>query len=121
MYIMSVPMYRDPYVIDFSNMKTHWEIHQIIKEGLDFPDYYGCNWDAFWDCLTDMVGRKIHIQIVGIDVLRRGYDDTAEKMLEILQEFKYLLNHSLYISVFNLSLIRTLDKVHQDLLGCPNV
>ena len=81
--------YRDPYIIDFSNMRTHWEIHQRIKEGLDFPDYYGCNWDAFWDCLTDMVGEKIHIQIVGIDELRNGYGDTADKMLEILQEFRH--------------------------------
>ena len=84
--------YRDPYIIDFSNMKTHWEIHKIIKEGLDFPDYYGCNWDAFWDCLTDMAGEKIHIQIVGIDVLRSGYGDTADKMLEILQEFRHYCN-----------------------------
>lgn len=81
--------YRDPYIIDFSNMRTHWEIHQRIKEGLDFPDYYGCNWSAFWDCLTDMIGEKIHIQIVGIDELRNGYGDTAEKLLEILQEFKH--------------------------------
>ena len=36
-----------------------------------------------------MVGRKIHIQIVGIDVLREKYGDAAEKMLDILQEFKH--------------------------------
>ena len=81
--------YRDPYVIDFSNMKTHWEIHQIIKEGLDFPDYYGCNWDAFWDCLTDMLGRPIHIEIIGLEVIAQKFGDAADKMLEILQEFKH--------------------------------
>ena len=81
--------YRDPYIIDFSNLKTHWDIHRIIKEGLDFPDYYGCNWSAFWDCLTDMVGEKVHIEIVGLEVLRQSYADTADKMIEILQEFKH--------------------------------
>ena len=34
-------------------------------------------------------GGKIHIQIVGIDELRNGYGDTADKMLEILQEFRH--------------------------------
>ena len=81
--------YRDLYVIDFSNLKTHWDIHRIIKEGLNFPDYYGCNWSAFWDCLTDMVGEKIHIEIVGLEVLRQSYADTVDKMIEILQEFKH--------------------------------
>lgn len=33
----------------------------------------------------------------------------------------YSRNHRFYISVSNLSLIRALDKVHQDLLFCPNV
>ena len=81
--------FKELYTLDFSKVNYINEVHQIIKDELDFPDYYGCNWSAFWDCLTDMVGRKIHIQIVGIDVLREEYGDAAEKMLEILQEFKH--------------------------------
>ena len=84
--------YRDPYIIDFSNMKTHWEIHQIIKEGLDFPDYYGCNWSAFWDCLTDMYGDPIHIEIIGLEVIERKFGDAAKKMIEILKRFKHFGN-----------------------------
>ena len=84
--------YRDPYIIDFSNMKTHWEIHQIIKEGLDFPDYYGCNWSAFWDCLTDMYGDPIHIEILGLDVIEQKFDGAAEKMISILEKFKHFNN-----------------------------
>lgn len=25
-----------------------------LGEALDFPDYYGRNWDAAWDCLTEL-------------------------------------------------------------------
>ncbi len=64
-------------------------MHGIIGKSLDFPDYYGCNWDAFWDCLTDMVGRPVHIEIIGIDVIRRKFGDAADKMLEILKWFKH--------------------------------
>ena len=58
--------YRDPYIIDFTGVKYYLQIHEIIKEALDFPDYYGKNWDAFWDCLTDMVGDPLHIEIYGL-------------------------------------------------------
>ena len=26
--------------------------HVLLKEVFDFPDYYGKNLDAFWDCIT---------------------------------------------------------------------
>ena len=64
-------------------------MHFTIRDALDFPDYYGCNWDAFWDCLTDMVGRPIHIEIIGLDVIRRKFDDSADKIIEILKELKH--------------------------------
>ncbi len=29
--------YRNPYIIDFTNVKYYMEVHQIIKEALDSP------------------------------------------------------------------------------------
>mgnify|MGYP002514519226 FL=1 len=68
------------------------QIHYIIKEALDFPDYYGQNWDAFWDCLTDMYGDPIHIEIIGLEVIERKFGDSAMKMIEILKRFKHYAN-----------------------------
>ncbi len=82
-------LYRKKYTVDFTNFQYYSEMHGIIGKSLDFPDYYGCNWDAFWDCLTDMVGRPVHIEIIGIDVIRRKFGDAADKMLEMLKEFKH--------------------------------
>jgi RNAse (barnase) inhibitor barstar len=64
-------------------------MHFVIREALDFPDYYGCNWDAFWDCLTNMIGRPIHIEIIGLEVIERKFDDAAKNMIETLKEFKH--------------------------------
>ncbi len=97
--------YKDLYTIDFSNVDHYLEMHKIIQEALDWPDYYGCNWDAFWDCLTDMVGRKIHIEIVGLDVIERKFAQEAEAMINILKEFKHYRNgkyiHDIQIEIVN--------------------
>jgi len=81
--------YKELYTLDFTNVKHYLEMHFVIREALDFPDYYGCNWDAFWDCLTNMIGRPIHIEIIGLEVIERKFDDAAKKMIETLKEFKH--------------------------------
>ena len=81
--------YKDKYTIDFTKVEYYLEMHFSIRDALDWPDYYGCNWDAFWDCLTDMVGRKIHIEILGLDVIERKFGKEVQTMIDILKEFKH--------------------------------
>ena len=81
--------FKETYTIDFTNVQSYLEMHFAIRNALDFPDYYGCNWDAFWDCLTNMIGRPIHIEILGLDVIERKFDDTAKTMIDMLREFKH--------------------------------
>lgn len=82
----------EKYTIDFSKVEQYLEIHFVIKEALGFPDYYGCNWSAFWDCLTDMYGTPIHIEIHGFYVIERNFGDAAKKMVGIFRRFKHNYN-----------------------------
>ena len=84
--------YKDIYAIDFSNVKHYSQIHPIIKSSLDLPDYYGQTLDALWDCLTDMVGRPIHIEMIGLDVIERRFGEFAWELIEIFKEFKHYEN-----------------------------
>ena len=86
---MSNDLKIEEYTVDFTNVKTYYEMHWCVRDSLNFPDYYGCNWDAFWDCLTNMVGRPVHIEIIGLDVIERKFDDAARIMIETLKEFKH--------------------------------
>lgn len=81
---------KDLYVIDFRNVNYYLEMHNVIKEALDFPEYYGCNWSALWDCLTEMVGDPMNIEILGLDVIERRFGaETSGKLLEILKRTKH--------------------------------
>lgn len=37
--------------LDFSGIKSLWQLHEYFKEVFELPDYYGRNMDALWDCL----------------------------------------------------------------------
>ena len=81
--------YRNPYILDFTNVQYYGEVHKIIKDALDFPDYYGENWSAFWDCLTDMVDDPIHLQILGLHNFQKKFPESCAKMLEILERLRH--------------------------------
>ena len=93
------------YVVDFSKVNYYLEMHAVIMYSLEFPDYYGCNWDAFWDCLTDMYGDPIYIKIIGLEVIERKFGDAAEKMIGILKEFKHF-NNDLFSDNIKIEILR---------------
>ena len=81
--------FKELYTLDFSNVSHFLEIHAILRKELDFPYYYGCNLDALWACLTDMVGRPIHIEIIGLEAVEQKFGDYASKLIEIFTELKH--------------------------------
>ena len=96
--------YKDLYTIDFTNVQHFLEMHFVIRDSLDFPDYYGCNFDAFWDCLTNMIGRPIHIEIKGLEVIIRKFGDAANVMIEILKELKHYDNDK-YVTDISIEIV----------------
>ncbi len=76
--------------LDLTDCKYIGEIHQRIKKALDFPDYYGKNWDALWDCLDGLFydrGEFI-ITIKGLDELDKELKEACTPMLDIFKEIE---------------------------------
>jgi ribonuclease inhibitor len=67
-----------------SKMTDKAATHNYLKRKLGFPDYYGENLDALWDCLTtDFSGKKIiHKPQTIIDNL----GSYGEAMMQIFRE-----------------------------------
>ncbi len=83
--------YKEKYTLDFSKIENWYEFHQIIKNELDFPDGYGRNWDALWDCLTERVDidEPLNIEILGAEVLEQKWHGTLDRLVKILKRLKH--------------------------------
>ena len=44
-------------IIDCTKIHTKEDLHRIFQETLSFPEWYGSNLDALYDCLTEISGK----------------------------------------------------------------
>lgn len=71
--------------LDFTGCKYLGEIHQVLKKQFEFPEYYGENLDALWDCLGYYCRYDLHVYVKGLNSLPKEFDDYMKKVLEIFQ------------------------------------
>ena len=65
-----------------------------IKKTLEFPDYYGENLDAFWDCITDLIdSRGLNIEIIGLDKIYNKFREDIDIFIKILKRLKHIYNN----------------------------
>ncbi|MBU1308672.1 MAG: barstar family protein, partial [Gammaproteobacteria bacterium] len=53
--------------IDLSNIQNETVLHEQLAARLGFPNFYGKNWDAFWDSITGLVELPAQIKFTGTD------------------------------------------------------
>ncbi|WRS26479.1 barstar family protein [Oscillospiraceae bacterium MB08-C2-2] len=73
--------------LDLTGCKSLDELHQRIKGAFNFPNFYGKNWDAFWDLLWSECDAD-KVEIIGENTLPKDFIWHLEKMHEVLQDNK---------------------------------
>ena len=68
------------YEIDLTGVDTYGEFHNRISDALSFPEYYGNNLDALYDCLTDMDRPTIEIHNLDAEI----EESYVKKVLRIM-------------------------------------
>lgn len=73
--------------LDLSHCRDLSELHTRIKNTLHFPDYYGMNLDAFWDCLNTDCDITF-VSVIGSATVANELKDTVKIILDMLEENK---------------------------------
>ncbi|AOY04268.1 barstar family protein [Bacillus subtilis] len=68
---------------DFENIEV---LHDVLKDKLDFPNYYGRNLDALWDCLTGWVDLPLTLVLINFEFSKKFLGSYADDVLEVLLE-----------------------------------
>lgn len=73
--------------LELTDCKNWWELHQRIKDTFDFPDYYGQNWDAFYDFMCTEVDID-KLVITGVYTMPTELQDELKTMYMTLDHLK---------------------------------
>lgn len=73
--------------LDLTDCKYLGEIHERIRTAFDFPEWYGANWDAFWDLLWSECDADV-VNILGEDSLPEKFNSEIKLMHEMLSKYK---------------------------------
>lgn len=68
--------------LDAAQMTTRRSAHEYLKEQLSFPEYYGKNLDALYDCLTDLD----ETEVAFINLPEEDADTYFRKVLRVFRE-----------------------------------
>jgi len=72
-------------IIDGREELSRAELHEKIASALDFPEYYGKNLDALYDCLTDMAD-ETEIEIVDFEAFSECHGKYANRLVRVILE-----------------------------------
>ncbi|MBR4010412.1 MAG: barstar family protein [Clostridiales bacterium] len=73
------------YLLDGKDMTSREAAYELIAREMDFPDYFGKNLDALYDCLSDMSADNT-IHFVNTALLEEYLGDYAEKILSCFRD-----------------------------------
>jgi Barstar (barnase inhibitor) len=95
------------YVLDGDRIIDGTSLFQEFATVMQFPEYFGHNWDALKDCLTELDGHEVDRYIITIDKLDRfitndpsqwtSFLDVCKSVVEYWQDTEtpvYILLHS---------------------------
>lgn len=59
-----------------TGLENRESLHEALAKALGFPDWYGGNLDALYDCLTDL-DQPVHLHLTGWETLPDWRDGFA--------------------------------------------
>jgi ribonuclease inhibitor len=74
--------------IDISSVESEEQLHALLSSALSLPDFYGHNWDAFWDSITGMIELPANIEFIGSQKLRLALPSSYQQLQKCFTDLK---------------------------------
>jgi ribonuclease inhibitor len=78
--------------IDVGAVETTRGLHILLREKLDFPEFYGHNWSAFWDAISGLVEIPNRIKFSNWDKLEQHLNFDARMLRQCLTDLSKTQN-----------------------------
>lgn len=75
-------------VLDFSEIKSMYNLHAYLKEAFRLPDYYGFNMDALWDCLQCSFEQETTIFLKGLSSFPADMKCAVPVLVGVFEDLK---------------------------------
>jgi len=72
--------------VDISEIASVDHLHEVLSEALEFPGWYGRNWDAFWDSITGLVDMPEQLRLIGWGIFSERFPQDARIMKKCLDD-----------------------------------
>ncbi|GEM49590.1 barstar family protein [Deinococcus cellulosilyticus] len=75
--------------VDLSVVANRQDLLEAFAEDLNFPEYFGQNWDALSDCLMDFSWQEAEGYVLVLEGTRQlsvALEDEYDTLMEILEE-----------------------------------
>lgn len=88
-------VFQDHIIVDLTDCKYVMEFWERIKVAFEFPDFFGKNWDAFWDLISKECPAHL-VTVIGVNKLPKDwknsigipYSEMIRRILQKNKEFK---------------------------------
>ena len=72
-------------ILDGSKITDKELLHTILAQSLNFPEWYGKNLDALYDCLTD-IQEETDIQLINVSDFINHLDNYAKGFIKVMNQ-----------------------------------
>ncbi|WP_340191284.1 barstar family protein [Bacillus amyloliquefaciens] len=86
-------------IIDGKDVTSTEALHRILKDQLDFPNFYGENLNALWDCLTGWIELPLTLVWENFEASQKALGSDADDVLELLKKAQAELDGEFFIQI----------------------
>jgi len=75
--------------LDLAGVSTKQALHDLFKDQLGFPEWYGANWDAFWDCIIAIVNMPEQLVLLNWQLFAQACPKDMSILQQIVQDYAH--------------------------------